>query len=351
MQLFSIGVYLLNMDGTVKYAADTGFAIPTYRNSDIQTFARAWTGFLRQSLRGNIEVWDGDPVNRIDPLAIEPRWRDVFPKMNLYGGYVGDGYPLCSDLPARQFLNIGAKYILLGSTPSAEYQTGDESWRDSWWLQDYAIVSLMLNRTSSALYSVLCNAGSDGKCRFRPVVSLNQTLVCQGKECVVDDLRTIRVSDSPPIYYEYIRPACAELTFYNSGRIVRDYLDPFPGICANPAVDKAYEACCTNCDSGGCGGSMFCQYTGERVLLSTAQSRCTANNRFANGGLCNSTWIDDGFSNPGCNVRIPRNENWHWTNQTCTVQAKGKMKIVKVFAYVIGISIFNFCCFAIILVS
>jgi hypothetical protein len=328
MQLFSIGVNTLNMDGTEKYASDTGLPVPTYRNSDIQTFARAWTGFLRQSQRGNIENWDWD-LNRIDPLAIEPRWRDVFPKMNLYGGYIGDGYPLCSDLPARQFLNVGAKYILLGSSSIAEYQTGDESWAWSWWASSHTIINLSLNRTSSALYSVLCNAGSDGKCRFQPVVTLNQTLVCQGTECVVDELRTIRVSDSPPIYYEYIRPACVEHTFYNSGRIVRDnQYYKWPGICANPAVDKAHEACCgTSCDPlafWACGGSMFCQYTGERVLFSTAQSRCSNNNKFSNGGLCTWTYIDGGYSNTGCNVWKPEYERWHWTNQTCTVQAKGE---------------------------
>jgi len=43
------------MDGTAKVSLDTGLPIPTYRNSDIQTFARAWTGYMRQSARGNIE--------------------------------------------------------------------------------------------------------------------------------------------------------------------------------------------------------------------------------------------------------------------------------------------------------
>jgi hypothetical protein len=326
MQLFSIGVYMLNMDGTVKMSPDTGLPIPTYRNTDIQTFARAWTGFLQQSNRGNIENWDWYP-NRIDPMAIEPRWRDVFPKMNLYGGYIGDGYPLCSNLPRRQFLNIGAKYILLGSSSIPEYQTGDEWWTESWWTPYNTIISLSLNRTSSALYGALCNAGSDGKCRFQPVVTLNQTLVCQGKECLVDEPRTIRVSDSPPIYYEYIRPACIELTFFNGGRIVRDYNNDLPGICANPAVDKAYEACCTNCGWWGCGGSTFCQFTGEKVLLSTAQSRCSANTQFNNGALCNWTWIDSDYSNPGCRVWTPENEDWHWTNQACIVQAKGTVEI------------------------
>jgi len=322
MQLFSIGVYLLNIDGTVKVSPSTGLPFPTYRNTDIQTFARAWTGFLRQSARGNIENWDWYP-NRIDPLTINPTWRDVFPKMDLFGGYIGDAYPLCSDLPKRQFLNIGAKYILLGSSAIPEYQNGDEWWKEGWWTPWNTVVNLSLNSTSSALYAALCNVGSDGKCRFQPVVTLNQKLSCQGKECLIDEPRTIRVSSIPLVYYEYIRPACVELTFYNTGRIVRDnaWNSGYTGICANPAVDKAYEACCPSWDTGG---YMFCQFTGEKVLYDTAISRCSANTQFRNGALCTWTWISSD-SNPGCVVWTPVYEDWHWTNQNCTVQAKGMM--------------------------
>ena len=43
MQLFSIGLYELNLDGSLKKSE--GNPILTYENSDIQTFATAWTGF------------------------------------------------------------------------------------------------------------------------------------------------------------------------------------------------------------------------------------------------------------------------------------------------------------------
>ena len=44
---------------------------------------------------------------------------DQFPKMNLYDGYLGDGYPLCEDAPAKAHLRKGATYLYLGSAPGA----------------------------------------------------------------------------------------------------------------------------------------------------------------------------------------------------------------------------------------
>ena len=54
MQLFSVGLYELNMDGTYKLDSN-GESIQTYDNTDIQTFARGWTGFERQGTRSNYE--------------------------------------------------------------------------------------------------------------------------------------------------------------------------------------------------------------------------------------------------------------------------------------------------------
>jgi hypothetical protein len=39
MQLFTIGVQKLNMNGLLVINTSTGLPIPTYQNSDIQTFA------------------------------------------------------------------------------------------------------------------------------------------------------------------------------------------------------------------------------------------------------------------------------------------------------------------------
>lgn len=72
MQLFTIGVHKLNMDGTY-FVDSSGNTVPTYENSDIQTFARAWTGFTGLPRRANLENFDWDS-NRIDPMRIEGPW-------------------------------------------------------------------------------------------------------------------------------------------------------------------------------------------------------------------------------------------------------------------------------------
>ena len=97
----------------------------TYTNDDIMTFSRAWTGHVRQDARGNIENADGAANggrNHLDPMRLVPGWRDGFPKLDLHGGYIGDGYPLCRDLPPRSFLRRGALYSYRGATVSTSLQ-------------------------------------------------------------------------------------------------------------------------------------------------------------------------------------------------------------------------------------
>ena len=55
MQLFSIGLAVLNDDGTPAIDTATGKALETYTNEDIEAFSRAWTGFDRTAARGNYE--------------------------------------------------------------------------------------------------------------------------------------------------------------------------------------------------------------------------------------------------------------------------------------------------------
>ena len=55
--------------------------------------------------------------------------RDPFPKMNLNQGFVGDGYPLCAQIPKKSFLKKGAKYRLVGNWNKPELSPETASWR------------------------------------------------------------------------------------------------------------------------------------------------------------------------------------------------------------------------------
>lgn len=57
MQLFSIGLYELNMDGTEKLDAN-GDLIPTYDNDDIRELAKVFTGLGAGALEPWIDFWD-----------------------------------------------------------------------------------------------------------------------------------------------------------------------------------------------------------------------------------------------------------------------------------------------------
>jgi hypothetical protein len=106
MQLFSIGLLKLHQNGTqvTDYA---GNYLETYTTYEIQNFARVWTGFVQTDLRGNFEPHPN--FNIIDPMKINPIEHDSFPKNGLDGTHIGDGYPLCKNLPKQAFLKKGAK--------------------------------------------------------------------------------------------------------------------------------------------------------------------------------------------------------------------------------------------------
>jgi uncharacterized protein (DUF1800 family) len=79
MQLFSIGLYKVNDDGT-QLLDSNKVPLNTYTNFDISEYARAWTGFTSQPRRGNVEELYS--ANRIDPLYIRIEWRDTLPKVS-----------------------------------------------------------------------------------------------------------------------------------------------------------------------------------------------------------------------------------------------------------------------------
>lgn len=220
MQLFTIGLWKLNEDGT--RVQESGRDVPTYSNEHIMNFARVFTGFDEQPDRDNIEwVWN---QNFIDPMRIQARWHDVYPKPDLDGGYLGDRYPICADLPAGYFLNRGARYEFLGHS----YSGTD-----------------VLNLTMpSALLMHLCGSGGS-PCNYRPSIELSQDLECSNQECTVDTVFVVNVAGG---YYEYVPPVCTNLFFFN-GQVTRrgGRAWGWTSQCQDPKTPVAGSACCGGC--------------------------------------------------------------------------------------------------------
>ena len=293
MQLFTVGLYVLNTDGTPKKTGN-GKRVRTYNNDDVMEFARVWTGLRSQPQRGNGATAER---NRIDPMRIELAWRDMFPKMGLNGKYIGDGYPLCADLPHQHFLKRGAKYRLLGYSSQPELQDDPPEWLDR---RDYVTIeanelAATAGTRSTSLYDVLCDAEISSfwqsPCRHPPVVTLTENLECHGdKECSVDSVRTVKVGD---VFYEYVQLPCVHQAFFDKPQKIkkRDRLEyGSMYMCGDPRTEVAAAACCLK---NGMDDLAYADtlYWGERVQLSTAKQRCKdlAVSERRNFDMCTST--------------------------------------------------------------
>ncbi|KAL7568310.1 hypothetical protein ACA910_018446 [Epithemia clementina (nom. ined.)] len=299
MQLFTIGLDMLNEDGTTIEGSGG-----SYSNDDIMEYARVWTGFMRQHRRANIEngSWD----NKLDPMQIKADWRDNLPKMGLQGKYIGHGYPLCAELPAQHFLKSGAKYRLLGYTSFPELQPLQE---DSEWAKDSTVKRFKADRNGD-LYFTLCNSDSiGGPCNYAAIVTLPGNLKCTNAECNVDTVRAVEVGNG--VYYEYIRPACANLAFYeNPTKIKMREGSSSSYMCADPRLEEEAGALC--CDSNR-NGFRRDEYLAERVRLSTAQNRCDADPSKA---MCSSTNVAD------CGTASCSGDPYYWTAESCKLKVK-----------------------------
>ena len=272
-ELFSIGLYVLHDDGT-PVLNEAGEAVATYDNNNIMNFgammgarqtmipprafgaphvlpvrrrdgtsiswcparsllralaARVWTGFTRQPARANLMRGKADYINYIDPNQLSAEYRDRFPKVNLYDQYLGDGYPLCSDFPRRSFLRAGARYRREYFQPFTETEP-------DWFAVDNA-PSIVLDPNSS-LARALCgrpgglpvhSANVDsGACTFADEVVLADDLACSGDECrIFAEAYMVQLTvgtrqGNVSVTYEFVRPACVELTFHEPMRRVTD---------------------------------------------------------------------------------------------------------------------------------
>jgi uncharacterized protein (DUF1800 family)/uncharacterized protein (DUF1501 family) len=291
MQLFSIGLNSLNMDGS-NVVNEQGMIQETYTQDDIMSYARAWTGFDAPLARGGVSTghrqWNDQPI---DPMKIEAGYRDLIPKHDLKGGYIGDQVALCEDLPSKHALKKGATYISLGSKPVPEMHKDSEEWTSD---PDFLRLEIL---PASPLYVKLCGAGANGDCTWPTKVVLTENLVYDlaaqsGAEYAVDTIRTLAISGlDHPIYYEYIRQPCVELGFYNDGKkLTKDqvwgvgHAEEYiikPGLCGNPKLEVATPMCL---DPGwetnaGASGNIFCRYQGERMTYSSAEAVCAENSK------------------------------------------------------------------------
>ncbi|MEJ6700377.1 MAG: DUF1800 family protein [Akkermansiaceae bacterium] len=89
MQLFTIGLWLLNQDGTPALDGN-GNPVPTYDNDDIFEIAKIFTGLRLETTRTNIEI--RGTSNRIDPMRTHI-WRHDFTTKTLLD-YDGPEGPL-----------------------------------------------------------------------------------------------------------------------------------------------------------------------------------------------------------------------------------------------------------------
>ncbi len=105
MQLYTIGLHELNDDGTPK-RDEFGRVIRTYNNEDILSNARLFTGWDYTARRGNTEVLFRSHKSRMEPMRLRINQHDFFPKSSVAGGWIGDRYPLCVDLPKVRNPNL-----------------------------------------------------------------------------------------------------------------------------------------------------------------------------------------------------------------------------------------------------
>eukprot|EP00804_Cyclotella_cryptica_P004534 CCRYP_006892-RA/>CCRYP_006892-RA protein AED:0.17 eAED:0.17 QI:494/0.84/0.6/1/0.94/0.9/20/0/2106 len=151
LQLHSIGLLKLNDDGT-PVLDRFGKRVANYEQKHIFSAAKIWTSFTESFRRGNYEDLDWASISYLDPLRIrDVSERDWFPKISTNGGYIGDKYPLCADLPERHFLKKGATFRLLGGSSVTLSHNDPLDWEGN------SEVQRMSLHPGSQLFNALCN--------------------------------------------------------------------------------------------------------------------------------------------------------------------------------------------------
>jgi len=316
MQLFSIGLYKLNMDGT-QVMDENGSPVETYRIEDIVSYARAWTGFRGSSKRGGTSTSGRRGDDSLDPLNIYAPYRDLFPKSDLNQGFIGDrSVPLCSDLPTGHALRKGAVWSLLGSNPLPQLQEDPDNWGPN------LKRSLELNNPASPLFDKLCSPNLNGDCTFPSSVVLDENLsydsTSEMTEQTVDTIRTVQIKKvglATPIFYEYVRQKCVEYSFFSNGvKLVQANIEgqqSNPSMCGDPRLEIATPMCCSSAGRG----HFYCNYQGERMTFESAQLLCESRGE----DICQTGNVsDESECGSGATSRYFRS----WSSGGCEVLAK-----------------------------
>mmetsp|Transcript_598 Transcript_598/g.1174 ORF Transcript_598/g.1174 Transcript_598/m.1174 type:complete len:1161 (+) Transcript_598:1495-4977(+) len=322
MQLFSVGLFKLNMDGTIIYQ-ENGNPEDTYSMDGIQSYARAWTGFVKRPERGGASPERGFQDQTLDPMTINIDTRDWFPKNDLANGFIGDKVARCADLPANHPLRQGATYQLLGAVGTPELQEDPE-----WWAINPDFLHLEIESTSP-LYAKLCEVDTNGDCTLPAKVRLDTTLVYDdtaktGAEYAVDTIRTVQMKvGSVAIWYEYIRQPCVEHSFYRDakrvtkGQIKNQFIQE-SNMCANPVLEAATPMCSNaGWETEEEDGLIYCRYQGERMTYDSAVVICEAN-----GMEQSYPWTVKQWKAGPCQSGISTRDFRSCANSSCDVKVK-----------------------------
>ncbi|RYD48106.1 MAG: DUF1800 family protein, partial [Verrucomicrobiaceae bacterium] len=118
MQLFSIGLWELNPDGTRKVDSLTGKPIPTYTNVDITNFARVFTGLSYGPLsETNFDVYP-NPPKWIVPLRGHDAQHDLAAKTLLRGATTPARTASSPDVGTATMLDVNAAIDNLFNHPN-----------------------------------------------------------------------------------------------------------------------------------------------------------------------------------------------------------------------------------------
>jgi uncharacterized protein (DUF1800 family) len=98
MQLFSIGLYMLNQDGSLQLDG-SGNTIPTYTEAQIQAFSRAYTGWTYATATGGVPTnFPNNTANYDSPMAAVETQHDMTAKVLLNGTTLPAGQSSTLDL-------------------------------------------------------------------------------------------------------------------------------------------------------------------------------------------------------------------------------------------------------------